>query len=194
MAFRRRGLAGVFTPDFLENYARTAIRRARRRKAARLAWRGTRTLFARGFARRRPLAPLYISTVLFVVAWVLSNTPQGARTAFVLALLGVGPVYWRGRRKKWERNEWLYACAAYAAGSLWAILAAAIGVGPPMPGLILAGMLAAAGPWWWHHRIRPYEPEPASPVEIWQDKLAKPGGAFPGSALRDFRYLAEETA
>lgn len=194
MTFRRRGLAGVFTPDFLENYARTTIRRARRRKAARLAWRGTRTLFARGFARRRPLAPLYISTVLFVVAWVLSNTPQGARTATVLALGGTGLVHWRGRRKKWTAREWQYAWATYAAGSLWTVLAAAIGVGPPMPGLITVGMLGCAGPWWWHHRIRPYEPEPLSPVEVWQDMLACAGGALPGSILTDFRYLTEETA
>jgi DNA-binding transcriptional ArsR family regulator len=56
-----------------------------------------------------------------------------------------------------------------------------------MPGFLLAGTLAAAVPWWWHHRIRPIpaEPPPGDWAEIWASRVAGADGALPGSHLTD---------
>jgi DNA-binding transcriptional ArsR family regulator len=81
-----------------------------------------------------------------------------------------------------------YAWAVWATASAWLIVAAAIGAGPPMPGFLCLGMLAAAVPWWWHHRIRSVPEPPGSPgwAAIWEERVAVSDAALPGSRLTDY--------
>ena len=180
----RRMPAGVFTPDF-ERYTGDVWRHRRRRTVAGRTVRASAKLARQGYARRRPLAPLYAAVLLQIAGVVLSVASKGANTAGVLALVGGGLLWWRGRRRRWSTREWRYAWAVFAAAVLWLVTAAAVGAGPPMPGILAVGMLIAAIPWWWHHRIRPYVQSFDDRQAVWAEKVASVKGALPGSQLVD---------
>jgi DNA-binding transcriptional ArsR family regulator len=156
----------------------------RRRRAVRGTWRVSRALARHSFARRRPLAPIVTSVLLYLAGVIFAVSPHGANTvALFTAPIGL-VVWWRARRRQWRPVERYYAAAVLVAGYGWVQATAIVGPWAPMPGVLLVGALAAALPWWWHHRIRPSVPDNDERLEVWAERVAAPGGALPGSRLR----------
>jgi DNA-binding transcriptional ArsR family regulator len=157
----------------------------RRRRALRWTWRTGKTLARKSYRRRRPLAPFLAGLLLYATGFMFSRSPHGASTVPLFALPFGLWLWWRGRRHDWRASEWRYAWAVYAGALGWLEAAAAVGVGAPMPGVFLLAWIVAAGPWWWHHRIRPQLPDYDDRVEIWDTLVAAHGCALPGSELFD---------
>jgi len=184
--------SGVLSPDL------EALLRGRQHRSMPLKTLSvSRTVAQKGYARRRLLAPILTALVLLSGAAVLSLVPDGTRTATSLSALVALAVWLRGHHRRWNVRQWQYAWAVTGGGALWFVGTVALGIGSlvggysPMPGLLFAGTLATAVPWWWHHRIRP-EPAPDPALETWRTLVAVPGGVLPGSVLTDFRYLTAE--
>jgi hypothetical protein len=167
-------------------------------------WDGLRWLRRFSWNHRLGLAPLYTAAALQTTALALSGAQKGYATALILAFTGGTAMAWRlhgwnpaavlrrarittrppGRlRMTRRRSQWVWSL--YAAATAWLTTAAAIGAGPPMPGLLLVGALAWGGPWWWHHRIRPHD-QPGDWLATWHDRVAGDGQILPGAALTDY--------
>ncbi len=157
----------------------------RRRRAARATWRVGKSLARRSYARRRPLAPIATALSLYIAGVIFAVSPHGANTVPLFAVLVALVVWWRSRRRGWREAEKCYAAAVYVGAMGWLETAAIIGAGPPMPGVLGFAALAAAVPWWWHHRVRPHVPEYDDRIEIWDARVGVQGGALPGSRLLD---------
>lgn len=149
-----------------------------------------------GWSRRRPLAPLYAALLLQLAGWILAAAPQGGRTACVIALIGAVSLrvsLWRleHNSRPLEQRRLVYVWGVYATAVLWLVIAAGWGAGPPMPGLLLLGMLGAGVPWWWHHRIRPIDTPIDELLDTWHEKMAGSGGSLPGTFLINQRPSAQ---
>ncbi len=147
-----------------------------------------------GWARRRPLAPIYAAAALQLGGAVMAAVPQGGRTACVLGLFGgLGLrvwIWWRGHTGRGlGRRKVGYVAVVYAASIVWLVTAAAWGAGPPMPGVLLILMAAGGVPWWWHHRIRPTHRKPHELLDPWQAEVSPKEGALPGAVLINPRTI-----
>lgn len=167
---------------------RARVRR-NRHLVARGTWKAGRTVAQRSYRHRRPLAPLYVTGVLYASGAVLAAVPRSAGTAPLLYLPLAGLLWWRSRRRKWRPEEKRYGAAVLTAAAVWVQAAAVVGVGPPMPGLLVVFGFAAAVPWWWHHRVR-QEHDTAVPgvdqrVAVWVQRIACQGGVLPGAGLTE---------
>lgn len=101
------------------------------------------------------------------------------------------PLAW-WRELPWRTKENGYAIAVYVAAMGWLQAAAILGaLTTPIPGLLFVGFWPAATPWWWHHRVRPAEPEPEydDRTEKWDERVADQGCALPGSRLVDIEEI-----
>jgi hypothetical protein len=162
----------------------------RRRRAARTTWRASRWVAQHSFARRRPLAPLVATVLLYLAGVVFAVSPHGPATVPLFALPCGLLVWWRSRRRVWRQVETGYAAAVFAAAYGWVQGAAIVGPWAPMPGLLLVLFLLGAVPWWWHHRIRPQVVDEDDRLERWMLRVAGTGGALPGSRLYDMAPVA----
>ncbi|HEX5347874.1 MAG TPA: hypothetical protein VFW64_12370 [Pseudonocardiaceae bacterium] len=186
----RRETAKRGLPEFpaLFEPRRTRGQRRRRRAGRTVVatLRGGRTVAQRSYARRRPLAPLIVTGLLYGAGAGFYLSPHGPATVPLFALPVGALVWWRARRKEWRRNERIYAAAITAAGYGWVQAASLAGVGSATARFLVLPALAAAVPWWWHHRIRDHGPLiDDERLEVWAWRVAGQGGALPGSQLRD---------
>ncbi|HZD02807.1 MAG TPA: FtsK/SpoIIIE domain-containing protein [Actinomycetes bacterium] len=120
------------------------------------------TLVRLAWRYRSELAPLWLALALFAAGVVLRLALLGRPTFPVLVSLNLATIttaaaLWTyGPRLGLDRQaERAYAAVVALAGGLW--LALAVTVGPltwPLPLAWLLGSLAAAVPWWAHHRRR----------------------------------------
>lgn len=149
----------------------------------------------RGWARRRPLAPLYTATVTLAAGAVVSTLPGGANTATVLTAAGALALTYRGARARRvpdrlgpTRHTW----ATLAACGTWTTVAGIVGVSPwPMRAALVVGTAALGVPWWQRHRVRP---DTGGPVDMewrnpWLQHVSDSHGALPGSYLVDMETV-----
>jgi hypothetical protein len=173
------------SPLPLVAYAYEAYKYQLRWRAALAAVRGAGKSLRFGWTHRRGAAPLYAAAGLAVLGSLLASAEGGAGTGTVIAALAGCGVWQRlhGRRRgKVSRRRAVAVWAVWTAASVWLIAAAAHGLRPPMPGLLLVLTLAAGVPWWWHHRIRPV-PGVEDWQQVWDERVAAQGSRLPGSQL-----------
>jgi hypothetical protein len=140
------------------------------------------------WAWRRGLAPFFFVLLLWAAGALAHAIPSGAVQTTVAVMLVLGGAMWWGLEKaKSTRNASTYAWLLYLCSSVWLASAAAVGAGPPMPGFLLLGFLPFAIPWWIHHRIR-RKSRTGDELRIWEEMVACPGGALPGSRLINIRH------
>lgn len=175
----------------------------------RFSGRAVRGAARRSWAHRRGLAPLYAAVVLQIAGAVLAGGEKGYATALVLAAVvgtglvwrmhGLNPLAVLGRqrvgtrptvRARLPRRQVQWVWSLFAAATVWLTVAATVGAGPPMPGLLAVGVLAWGGPWWWHHRVRATE-QPGDWLTIWTERVSADGKTLPGAALTDYLPAAD---
>lgn len=154
----------------------------------RLLWGGTSWLARWSWTHRRGGLPVYAAALLGVVGSILGTAEGGARTAGVMvALSGFGMFRWV-RRTGQPRRRVLHGALTWVGASVWLVCAAAFGAGPPMPGLLFVGAVAAGTPWWWWHRPRGV-PELEDWQRVWDEWVAAPGTILPNARLDDREAL-----
>jgi S-DNA-T family DNA segregation ATPase FtsK/SpoIIIE len=104
---------------------------------------------------RSELAPVTTAALLGATAAILHPRHSGSWPAALATTMILAAVIAGGKRWLDRAIERLYGAAVTVGGGVW--LAAGIAHGPtspPLPGLLLLGMLAGGAPWWWHRRRR----------------------------------------
>jgi hypothetical protein len=182
---------------------RTPVRFARR-----AGWWATKTTVRHSYRHRVRLAPVFLGMLVWIMAAGLHFVHNGWRAAFIPAGLAalVLFVYGRVRRRDGRplpSRHHLYLWGCCGAGTGWLIPAAAAGpTAGPLSGLLLVIVLAGAGPYWWHRRIRPtavdevLDPEDGGPVEPeivkWVTRVATTDGVLPDTELDRFTRLVSQ--
>lgn len=149
----------------------------------------------RGWVRRRPLAPLYLCSLVFVLGAVAHMIPNGWRS--MAGLSGVIAVMiggWQAvasrsssSQRRMRRNEWIWTGAVWASCTGWLCCAAIDGVMPPVLGYLWLGILPPA---WiaaaFRYRVRPKVTTAAELDErasVWNEVAAAADGIAPGSTM-----------
>lgn len=144
----------------------------------------------KGWARRRPLLPLYASLAVLFAAVGLRIPDDGRNTATALALVAAAGVWAGGHWLHWSRFTRRWAWVALVLLAAWLHLAVKVGLfGTASPGLwlLLWGGLQFA--WWKHHyvgRTDDENPDVDPRLAVWQERVSAPGKALPGSLLHGF--------
>lgn len=138
---------------------------------------------------RHQLAPLGVIVVLYVAGWILRQTAVGFPVALLAGMAGLGVVALLARYKLDRRIEQGYAAAVVLAATAWLAACSKVGVGAPMPAILLPAGCVLAGPWWWHYRIRPSAVEATPKAQMWDERVGGKDGALKGSKLVDVRDI-----
>lgn len=161
------------------HFSNQLLAKERRRKIRKGLWKAFCWTIRNAFRHRRKLAPLYVAIALQIAGVVAAGQPDGIRTVLLCAVLGVGLLWFVGRKRQWQRfRRWFYAIT-YAASSAVLLAMARFGAGPPMPGVLLAGALASGIPWWWHNRNRDPQVSLDDRLMIWETVVSCPNGVLP---------------
>lgn len=144
-----------------------------------------RTLRLAVFRYRAQLAPVALITAVWILGAVVYPVGHGVRTVAVLGVLATAAaaaasVRWCTRP---ATRAYLVVCLLAATG--WLAAAARLGPDQQMAAVLWLVGCAVAGPWWWRHRIRgvPASSDASTEVEVWNEKVACPGGPLPGATL-----------
>lgn len=144
------------------------------------------------FRFRRQLRPVYVVAAMPLVGAVAHEARNGLRIALACTVVGIVAVVVLASRRMDRTPEQAYAVGAVAAAGVWLSTVAAQGLSGLLLAILGVGGIALAGPWWWHVRVRRgARPAPVAndAAEVWEEHVANPGQALPGSQLIGVRLL-----
>lgn len=154
-------------------------------------------LLGRVWVWRRGLAPVAFSFSLWLAGFLAHSADDGVRTVVAsLLVLGVALGWWMSRPKpKKTRNVQTYVWLLYLFCFGWLIAAGLVGVWPGTPAtgtmcaLLIVAFMTFSPFWWYRYHVRSM-PE-GKEIKIWEEFIACPGGALPGSRLIEVKHTKD---